>query len=53
MRAEAVWEGDWIWILDVNGERLVIDASYLPGATARERRELKSVVDSIRFLETG
>jgi hypothetical protein len=29
----------------------VIDASYLPAATARQRRELKSVVDSIRFLD--
>jgi hypothetical protein len=29
----------------------VVDAPYLPAATARERRELKSVVDSIRFLD--
>jgi hypothetical protein len=48
---QAPGQVDWIWILNVNGERLVVDASYLPAATARERRELKSVVDSIRFLD--
>jgi hypothetical protein len=48
---QAPGQVDWIWILDVDGDRLVIDASYLPAATARERRELKSVVESIQFVD--
>ena len=42
---------DRIWILDVDGQRLVIDAAYLPEATAQDRAELERVVDSIRFLD--
>jgi hypothetical protein len=42
---------DRIWILDADGERLVVDASYLPRATAIERAELERVVASIRFLD--
>jgi hypothetical protein len=48
---QAPGQVDRIWILDVNGERVVIDASYLPTASARQRRELKSIVDSIRFVD--
>jgi hypothetical protein len=40
---------DRLWILDVEGHRLVIDASYLPGATAQDQADLQQVVDSIRF----
>lgn len=40
---------DRIWILEVDGRRLVVDASYLPGATASDRAELQHVVSSIRF----
>jgi hypothetical protein len=42
---------DRLWILDVDGERLVIDASTLPEATAQDRAELERVVDSIRFVD--
>jgi hypothetical protein len=42
---------DRLWILDVDGERLVIDASTLSDATAEDRAELERVVDSIRFLD--
>lgn len=42
---------DRIWILDVDGERLVIDASYLPNASPDDRAELDAVVKSIRFLD--
>ena len=48
---QAPGQVDRIWILSVHGARLVIDASYLPTATASARRELKSVVDSIRFVD--
>lgn len=44
---------DRLWILDVNGQRLVIDAAYMPEATGRQRAELDRIVHSIRFLRTG
>jgi hypothetical protein len=40
---------DRLWILDVEGRRLVIDATYMPGATEQDRAELTKVVDSIAF----
>jgi len=40
---------DRLWILDVQGRRLVIDASYMPGATAQDKADVQQVVDSIRF----
>jgi hypothetical protein len=40
---------DRLWILDVDGIRLVIDAFEMPYATAAERAELMAVVESIRF----
>jgi hypothetical protein len=42
---------DRIWVLDVDGERLLVDASYLPEANSGDRAELESVVHSIRFFE--
>jgi hypothetical protein len=41
---------DRLWILDVNGKRLVIDANYLPSATRKQRAELDRIAHSIRFL---
>ncbi|MGZ8822154.1 MAG: hypothetical protein ACXWX1_12635 [Aeromicrobium sp.] len=40
---------DLLWILDVNGSRLVIDAFQMPGATQAERDEIRQVVESITF----
>ena len=40
---------DRLWILDIDGTRLVIDAFYMPSATMEEREELQDVVESIRF----
>jgi hypothetical protein len=40
---------DRLWILDVKGRRLVIDATYMPGATNQDRAVLQQVVDSIAF----
>jgi hypothetical protein len=48
---QAPGQVDRIWILNVYGGRLVVDASYLPAATAEDRAELDRVVDSIRFLD--
>jgi hypothetical protein len=38
-----------LWIVDIDGARLVIDAFSMPSATAAEREELLNVVESIRF----
>jgi hypothetical protein len=40
---------DQLWILDIDGSRLVIDAFSMPYATAEERTELLAVVESIAF----
>ena len=42
---------DRLWILDVNGERLVVDAYYLLETSEEDRAELEEVVQSIRFLD--
>ena len=44
---------DRIWILSVNGQRLVIDAAYMPRATNKDRAELDRIVHSIRFLRAA
>ena len=41
---------DRLWILDVEGHRLVIDANYMPSATRKQRAELERIVHSIKFL---
>jgi hypothetical protein len=48
---QAPGQVDRLWILDVEGERLVVDASYMPTATPEERAILQGVVSSIRFLD--
>ncbi len=40
---------DRLWILDVDGSRLVIDAFQMPYATAEERAEQQAVVESVEF----
>ena len=40
---------DRLWILDVDGERLVVDAMYMPTTYASDRAELWQVMESIRF----
>ena len=40
---------DRLWILDVDGSRLVIDAMHMPGVTEQDREELFAVVNSIQF----
>jgi len=40
---------DRLWILDVAGQRLVVDATYSPDATQADRDELAHVVESLRF----
>ena len=40
---------DRLWILDVDGQRLVVDAMYMPMTGAKDREELWQVMESIRF----
>ena len=40
---------DRVWILDVDGVRLVLDATDFPQATAADRAELQSIIDSIQI----
>jgi hypothetical protein len=44
---------DRLWILDVNGKRLVIDANYMPSATRGQRAELDRIVHSIKLLSAS
>jgi hypothetical protein len=44
---------DRLWILDVQGKRLVIDAGHMPKATRKQRAELDRIVHSIKFLESS
>ncbi len=41
---------DEVWILDVDGQRLVVDAAYGPTSTASERDQLTSMVESLQFV---
>ena len=41
---------DRLWVLDVNGQRLVVDGTYSPDTTPAERAELANVVASLRFV---
>ena len=40
---------DRLWILDLGGARLVIDAQFMPEATEQQVAELMQVVESLRF----
>jgi hypothetical protein len=42
---------DRVWILDVDGQRLVADASYGPTATTAERDNLTTMVDSMKLVK--
>jgi hypothetical protein len=42
---------DRLWVLDVNGHRLVVDATYSADATAAQKTELGQVAGSLRFDE--
>ncbi len=44
---------DRIWILDVDGQRLVIDAFYLPATPDADRQQIDDIIASIRFERPG
>jgi len=40
---------DELWILDVDGQRLVIDATHMPVTSMADVAELHSILRTIRF----
>ena len=40
---------DMLWVLDVDGQRLIVDATYSPDTTIAERDALIQIAKSIRF----
>ena len=44
---------DRLWILNVNGQRLVIDAAHSPGATQAQLAEQDRIVRSLRFVPSS
>lgn len=44
---------DLVWILDLDGQRIVVNASYSPGSTASDIDKLSSMVESLRFGGPG
>ena len=40
---------DRLWVLDVRGQRLVVDATYSPDTTPADRAALQQLVESLRF----
>ncbi|KAB7745155.1 hypothetical protein GA707_04125 [Nostocoides sp. F2B08] len=43
-------EVDRMWILDVDGRRLLVDAQQEPGASAEAIAQIDAIIDSIRFV---
>jgi hypothetical protein len=44
---------DRLWVLDVDGQRLVVDATYSPDASEAVREELGRIAESIRFVDAA
>jgi hypothetical protein len=42
---------DRLWVLDVDGQRLLVDATYSPDTTEADRGELAGIVVSLRFTD--
>ena len=42
-------EHDRVWILDIDGERIVLDASDFGSTSAALRAELDAVIDEVRI----
>ena len=48
---QAAGQLDRVWVLDVAGQTLLVDATYTPDTSAADRAELEQVVRSLRFLD--
>jgi hypothetical protein len=44
---------DRIWILDINGQRLVIDAPEVPSESSADKANVQAILDSIRIAPAG
>ena len=42
---------DRLWVLDVEGQTLLVDATYTPATSEADREELDQVVASLRFAD--
>ena len=42
---------DRLWVLDVNGQRLLVDATFSPDTTQAQRDELGQIATSLRFVQ--
>jgi hypothetical protein len=40
--------GEW-WILDIGGDRLLVNATHFPDASPQHRAELQQIIDSIQI----
>jgi hypothetical protein len=40
---------DQLWIVDVEGSRVVVDATFYDGTPAADKSEIQAILDSIRF----
>jgi len=43
---------DRMWVIEMNGQPLVIDGTYSPDASQADQQQLSDVIDSIRFVST-
>lgn len=48
-KAMSPGERDRVWIVDAEGERLVIHTSEIPGQTSQDQAEVQGILDSIRI----
>ena len=48
---QAAGQVDRVWVLDVEGQTLLVDATYTPDTSVADREELEEVVTSLRFAE--
>jgi len=51
--AQGPGERDDLWIVDVEGTRLVVLAEWLPGVTDGDLAEIREIVDSIAIMPAG
>lgn len=48
---QAAGQVDRVWVLDVDGQTLLVDATYTPDTSVSDREELEQVVQSLQFVE--
>ncbi|HTG46453.1 MAG TPA: hypothetical protein VK646_02200 [Actinomycetota bacterium] len=51
--AQVAHQVDMLWILEVRGHRLVVDATYGPNDSKADRDQLTGIVESLHFWQYG